>query len=349
MESIKEKVKIGRGKFAGINACADEKGVIAALALDQRHTLKNSIAAARGANGQASDEDLRQFKAAVTKILTPFATALLVDLQYGELALASRAPGTGLLLTYEKTGYDVTNPARMPDLIEDLSVRRLVERGANAIKILLHYNPNGDPQVNAIKQAFVERVGAECQALDIPLFLEPLAFDENIEDGNTQGLAFARKKPEYVTHYMEEFSKPRYGVDVLKVEMPINMKYVAGTRAFKDEGVAYSRAEALQHLRAAASVATKPFIYLSAGVSDEIFLETLEMAAEAGVSYSGVLCGRATWQGGIPVYANQGIEALEQWLQDRGVQNIQALNDVLARGAKSIWTIYGGRENIETV
>ena len=32
------------------------------------------------------------------------------------------------------------------------------------------------------------------------------------------------------------------------------------------------------------------------------------MAAEAGTDYSGVLCGRATWKEGIPVYAKQGRE-----------------------------------------
>ena len=149
------------------------------------------------------------------------------------------------------------------------------------------------------------------------------------------------------TGAMQEFTKDRYGVDVMKVEVPINMKYVAGTRAFNGETAAYTREEAIQHLRTAAQAATKPFIYLSAGVSDEIFIETLEMAAEAGVPYSGVLCGRATWQGGIPVYANQGVAALENWLEERGVQNIKRLNEVLDRDARSIWTLYGGPGNIE--
>ena len=67
------------------------------------------------------------------------------------------------------------------------------------------------------------------------------------------------------------------------------------------------------------------------------------------MNYSGVLCGRATWQDGIPVYAKEGGAALEAWLEDRGVQNIKALNEVIAQGAKPWWTIYGGKENIEVV
>jgi tagatose 1,6-diphosphate aldolase len=147
---------------------------------------------------------------------------------------------------------------------------------------------------------------------------------------------------------MEEFSKPRYGVDVLKVEVPVNMKFVEGTRAFAGQA-AYTRAEAMQHFRDAAAAASKPFIYLSAGVTDEVFRESLELAEEAGTNFSGVLCGRATWQDGIPVYAKQGQAALEAWLADRGVKNIQALNEVLDKGAKPWWTVYGSRENVEAV
>jgi len=80
-----------------------------------------------------------------------------------------------------------------------------------------------------------------------------------------------------------------------------------------------------------------------------MFCEMLELAAEAGVRFSGVLCGRATWQEAIPVYAVGGVEALDRWLEDRGVQNIQTINKVLAHGATPWWDVYGGRENIEVV
>ncbi len=99
---------------------------------------------------------------------------------------------------------------------------------------------------------------------------------------------------------MKRFSKPQYGVDVLKVEVPINMKYVAGTKACTGES-AYTRDQAKDYFRKAATVAQRPFIYLSAGVTNDVFAETLELASETGVNFSGVLCGRATWYDGIPV------------------------------------------------
>lgn len=336
---------ITKGKYKGINACADERGVIAAAAMDQRGSLQKAIAKARGSDGTATDEDLTQFKTAITKVLTRHASAILMDPEYGLPALKQKDPKAGVLLAYEKTGYDVTIKGRLPDLLPEWSVRRLAEAGADAIKILLYYNPADEPGINTIKHAFIERIGAECAAVDVPFFLEPIYYDDVFEKDPLQ---LARRKPANVTKYMEEFSKARYGVDVLKVEVPVNMKFVAGARAFTGTA-AYSRADAMRLFQESASAASKPFIYLSAGVTDDIFRETLELAAEAGTTFSGVLCGRATWQDGIPVYAQHGYDALIAWLEDRGVKNITALNEVLVKGAKPWWTMYGGKENIQVI
>ncbi|MFN8456073.1 MAG: hypothetical protein U0401_15635 [Anaerolineae bacterium] len=88
-----------------------------------------------------------------------------------------------------------------------------------------------------------------------------------------------------MTRTIEEFSKDRYGVDVLKVEVPVNIAFAG--HAFAGGEAAYTRQEAMEHFRGAAGVAAKPFIYLSAGVSDEVFRETLELRAEAGTNFSG--------------------------------------------------------------
>ena len=181
-----------------------------------------------------------------------------------------------MLLAYEKTGYDATVKGRLPDLLNEWSVRRLVDAGANAIKILLYYDPADDEEVNTVKHAFIERIGSECMALDVPFFLEPVTYRDDIT-----GLEWAKAKPEAVTRSMEEFSKAKYGVDVLKVEVPIDMKFVSGTQSFTGEE-AYTRADALRLFKEASDVATKPFIYLSAGVSNEQFVETLAAGRRIG-------------------------------------------------------------------
>lgn len=339
------KVRMTRGKFNGINAVADENGVIAAAAMDQRGSLKKAIAKAKGSD--ASDAELGEFKAIGTEMLTPYASAILMDPEYGLEAIKHRAKNAGVLLAYEKTGYDVTVKGRLPDLLPEWSVRRLVEVGADAIKILLYYDPDDTAEINTIKHAFIERIGAECRANDVPFFLEPICYSDEITDDKS--IEFARVKPEKVTRYMAEFSKPEYGVDVLKVEVPVNVRYVEGSLANHDGQVAYSRDEAMEHFRTAAAAAKLPFIYLSAGVTDEIFRETLELAAEAGTPFAGVLCGRATWQDGIPAYGKGGPDALREWLSGRGMENIEALNKVLTKGAKPWWDFYGGKQHIEVV
>ncbi|MEZ5352562.1 MAG: tagatose 1,6-diphosphate aldolase [Bryobacteraceae bacterium] len=316
-----------QGKIKHLKALSDARGVIAAAAMDQRGSLQKSIAAGAGISpSQVTDEQMQEFKIAVSRVLTPHASAILLDPEYGIPASKARSSNAGLLLAYEKSGYDNTQPGRLPDLLPNVSVKRIKDMDGDAVKILIYYTPYDDADVNDIKHAFVERIGAECEAEEIPFFLEFIGYDP--KGGDEKGLEFAKAKPDIVIRSMEEFSKPQYRVDVLKVEVPINANYVEGSSVFKGQA-AYSREEALDLFRKAASVAAKPFIYLSAGVSNDQFTESLAMAAEAGTDFSGVLCGRATWKEGIPVYAKQGVKALEDWLSTEGVKNIEAVNEAL--------------------
>ncbi len=330
-------MKITPGKQKGMKAVSDARGVIAAAAMDQRGSLKSAIAKDKGIDKNAvTPQMLEEFKTIVTRVLTPHASAILLDPEYGLPAARARSSNAGLLLAYENSGYDNTRPGRLPDLLDIWSVRRLVGAGADCIKILLYYTPYDSYEINDIKHAWVERIGGECVASDVPFFLECVGYEEGVDE---KTIEFARKKPEVVTKSMEEFSKPQYAVDVLKVEVPINMAYVAGSKSCKGES-AYTRDQAKDYFRSAAAVSKKPFIYLSAGVSNDVFNETLELAAEAGTNFSGVLCGRATWKEGIPVYAKQGAKALEDWLNDQGVKNINNVNARL-KAAKPWFSFYG--------
>ncbi len=340
-------MKITEGKLKRLKAVSDKNGVIAAAAMDQRGSLQKSIAKEKGIDAKAvTPAMMSEFKTAVSRILTPYSSAILLDPEFGLEAVKARASHAGVLLAYEQTGYDQTQEGRVPTLIPNWTVKKCVEAGGDCLKLLLYYSPFEPEPIKDIKHAFVSRIGAECEYYQVPFFLEFVGYDP--AGGDEKGVDFAKKKPAIVTKSMQEFSKPEYNVDVLKVEVPINMEYVAGARANKSGKVAYSRPEALDLFRRAADTATRPFIYLSAGVSDEVFRETLELAIEAGTNFAGVLCGRATWKDGIPVYAKQGLQAFEDWLNDRGVQNIKALNAVL-KGAHPWHAKYGGLNKIQKV
>ena len=316
-------ISLTPGKHAGLNSISDRRGVIAALAIDQRGILRTAIAKAKNVDDVPASA-VEEFKIHVTASLTHYASAILLDPEYG-LPAAKHRNQAGLLVAYEQSCYDAA-PPRMPILYDRWSVRRMKEAGADCIKILLHYTPFDPVEINGVKRAFTERVGDECRANDIPFVLELLGYDLG---GKEKSRDYARIKPEIVTRSMEEFSRDRYGVDLLKVEVPVQMNFVAGTSAFCGEQ-ACTRAEAKRHFAAIADATDKPFVYLSAGVSNAVFVETLDLLAESGSRFNGVLCGRATWQDGVAVYAQKGAAALDDWLASTGRENITRVNAALS-------------------
>ncbi len=337
---------ISEGKLKSLENVSNQAGVITAAAMDQRGSLQKSIAKAKGvSDDQVTRAMMEEFKTIVTKVLTPYSSAILLDPEFGLPAAEARAKGCGLLLAYEKTGYDASGPGRIPDFIQGLSAKKIKELGGDCVKVLLYYSPFEDPKVNEKKHQIMERIGKECEEADIAFFLEFVGYDP--KGGDEKGLEFAKLKPEIVIKSMEEFGKDKYKVDVLKVEIPVNVKFLKGSKAFNGKEAAYDWEEAKKIFKRQDQCTKKPFIYLSAGVDDDIFRESLSLAISAGVNFAGVLCGRATWKDGIPVYAKDGAKALEAWLLDRGVKNIKALNATLEGGAKPWHARYGGMSQVK--
>ena len=278
-------VKLTAGQLEHLKQLSNDNNVISALAIDQRGSLKKMLAAA--ANKPADETTIVDFKKAVSEELTKYASAILLDPEYGLPAAKVRDPKSGLLLSYEKTGYDATEPGRFPDLIDNQSALRIKNEGGDAVKFLLYIDPDEPDSINDRKYAFVERVGAEAKANDLPLFLELVSYDGKTNETGTA--AWAKAKPEKVIKITKEFSKAQYNVSVLKLEVPVDQKFVEG---YTDEGVTpvYSKEEAAKYYKAQSDATDLPFIFLSAGVSNELFLEELKFAKEAGSTFNGVLC-----------------------------------------------------------
>lgn len=312
-----------------IKKLATKKGIISALAFDQRGALKKMIA--KYQSEEPTSEQMSTLKALVSEELTPYASSILLDPEYGLPAAKVRQEEAGLLLAYEKTGYDATTTSRLPDCLVEWSAKRLKEAGADAVKFLLYYDVDGDEYVNLQKQAYIERIGSECKAEDIPFFLEIVSYDE--KNADTASAEYAKVKPHKVNEAMKVFSDNRFGIDVLKVEVPVNMKFVEG---FSDSEVVYSKAEAARYFKEQSESTHLPYIYLSAGVSAKLFQDTLDFAHEAGATFNGVLCGRATWAGVVQVFIEQGEQAAREWLRTVGRRNMEELNKVLERSATAI-------------
>ncbi|BBM39265.1 tagatose 1,6-diphosphate aldolase [Leptotrichia hofstadii] len=321
-------MKLTEQKRKYLENLSDKNGFISALAIDQRGALKKMLN--KHQESEATAEQIKEFKVLVSKHLTKYSSSILLDPEYGLDAAKARDKDAGLLLAYEKTGYDANAVGRLPDCLVEWSAKRLKEEGADAVKFLLYYDVDESEEINIQKKAYMERVGAECVAEDIPFFLEILSYDCKIDDNSTA--EYAKVKPRKVIEAMKVFSDPRYNVDVLKVEVPVNMKFVEG---FSDGETVYTKEEAANYFKLQEESTSLPYIYLSAGVSAKLFQDTLKFAHDSGAKFNGVLCGRATWANGVEVFAKEGEKATVEWLNTIGRKNIEELNEVVERTATS--------------
>ena len=321
-------MKLTEQKRKYLENLSDKNGFISALAIDQRGALKKMLN--KHQESEATAEQIKEFKVLVSKHLTKYSSSILLDPEYGLDAAKARDKDAGLLLAYEKTGYDANAVGRLPDCLVEWSAKRLKEEGADAVKFLLYYDVDESEEINIQKKAYMERVGAECVAEDIPFFLEILSYDCKIDDNSTA--EYAKVRPRKVIEAMKVFSDPRYNVDVLKVEVPVNMKFVEG---FSDGETVYTREEAANYFKLQEESTLLPYIYLSAGVSARLFQDTLKFAHDSGAKFNGVLCGRATWANGVEVFAKEGEKATVEWLNTIGRKNIEELNEVVEKTATS--------------
>lgn len=115
-----------RGKFDKMQQLSNKGGVIAALAIDQRGSMKKMMAAAdEKAGKEYSLDQIYEFKELVSSELTKYASSILIDEELGFKGMKSKDPSSGLILSYEKTGYDADTVGRFPELLKDESLTRL--------------------------------------------------------------------------------------------------------------------------------------------------------------------------------------------------------------------------------
>jgi tagatose 1,6-diphosphate aldolase len=304
-----QSLPISVGKVRRLQSCATPRGALAVLALDQRSALRPMLNAA--APETVTHADIVAFKQDVTRALTPVATAILLDPQFGAAqAIASGAlPGTcGLLVSAEKSGYEGDATARVSK--QAWPAARVQRMGANAVKLLVYFHP--ESSMAAPMERLVADVAADCAALDMPLFLEILTYSIN---PNEKKLSPAERR-RVVVESARRLVRP--GVDVLKVEFPLDSAVEADEREW---------AAACAALSAACAA---PWVLLSAGVDFELFLRQVRVACENGAS--GVTVGRAIWKEATN-FGSNGVQRV-QWLNSvarERMARVVALCDALAK------------------
>lgn len=286
------------------------------VAVDAGSGLAAAIRAARDDDGRP--DDLLRFKRAVLTTLGSTATTVLVDAECGPDLIADYPAGCAPMMAYEADVYHISSADRITVLPAHLKVADFPRLGVRQLKFFMYYAPDDDPALNARKQALVAQVGADCRAQGVTFLMEPLVYHPAHQPGTAE---FAALKPDLVRRSVATFAAPRFQVDLLKIEVPVDLGFVEGF------GLPHrSRNDALTTFRdASAAAGDTPIVYLSAGVPFDWFEASLVMAGEAGADFKGFMCGRAIWSDAIPVFGRKGETALTDWLADTGQSRLKRL------------------------
>jgi len=282
-------MNISIGKLRGLQQLADYKGMMTMCAIDHRGALKRAL---NEKNPSAvSYQDIVDFKLDLCQAVASFASAILLDPEYGagQAIAAGLLPGPkGLLVSMEKTGYTGDSTARITELLPDWSVKKVKKMGASAVKLLIYFRP--DLKDVASKQLdLVARLADQCLEEDIAFLVEPVSYPidekEHINQGRMSSKKFAEIKPSLVIETARQITA--LPIDVLKAEFPADIKFE------QDEGKLLGLCQELNR------ASRLPWVLLSAGVDFESFRMQVKIACKAGAS--GFLAGRALWQEGAQI------------------------------------------------
>jgi tagatose 1,6-diphosphate aldolase len=282
-------MNISIGKLRGLQQLADSKGMMTMCAIDHRGALKRALNEKNP--DTVSYQDIVDFKIDLCQAVAPFASAILLDPEYGagQAIAAGLLPGSkGLLVSMEKTGYAGDSTARITELLPGWSVKKAKRMGASAVKLLIYFRP--DLKDVASKQLdLVARLADQCLEEDIAFLVEPVSYPieekGHINRGGASSKKYAEIKPGLVIETARQITA--LPIDVLKAEFPADIKFE------QDEE------KLLGFCRELNQASRLPWVLLSAGVDFDSFRKQVKIACKAGAS--GFLAGRALWQEGAQI------------------------------------------------
>ncbi len=307
------------GKWRGLKAASGHNHTFSILAFDQRGNYRAMLPS------DAAFEAASRIKAEVVEALAPHVTAVLLDPVYGLEAAVAMPGSCGLLMALEKTGYAGSPQERRIDFIPGWDVGMIRSFGASAVKLLVYYHPDAGAITDEI-DATIERVAADCRYQDIPLFVEPLSYSIDAEV-RADSADFAADRPRIVRDTAYRIS--RLGVDILKMEFPVNAAYQADESVWAETCKAVSEASLV------------PWTLLSAGVDFETYTRQVIIACQNGAS--GFVGGRAIWKEAIAKTS----EARAAFLRDEGVRRIGILREIVERESRSWTDFYSPPRSVE--
>jgi tagatose 1,6-diphosphate aldolase len=298
------------GKLMGLKQITDANGKFKVFALDQSNSFKKALRAfherTAGKPQDPTFEEVRDTKMEITAALSPYASAVLLDVNYGlfqSVAVGALARGVGLIGRVE-----ASKDAGIPGIYEPgWSVKQIKRMGCSAVKLLVYMDVEDDKYTQG-QLKFAKEVYDACAEEDILLMTEELSFPRQGEDKKTP--AYVARRPKNI---LESAKLLGPITDILKLEFPGE-----------------------EHLKAVNDAAIRPWVLLSAGEKFDVFAKQVEVTMKAGCS--GTMAGRAIFN----EYFDQNNAAERQnFLKTTGLQRMKVLSDLVDKHAQSVWARYG--------
>jgi sulfofructosephosphate aldolase len=285
----------------GLDRIADRVGRFAVLAMDQRATLRRMLAAT---DQPRADADLQQFKIDVVSALSPHASAVLLDPEYGVTAVreaGALATETGLLIAAEPPSKATWHGETRTTVDPERDAAWVASLGGDALKFLVSWRPGrpfaaGEPDLAGEALARVAEVVADCQATGMPSVIEPLVASLPEEPK----LSSAAKHELVIESAL---AMATLNPALLKLEWPGDATGCARI------------SEGLGHV---------PWTLLSAGVAYDEFVQRVRIALDNGAS--GFIAGRAIWGEAVTMVG----EERRTFLRDVAAPRLAGLVDVMA-------------------
>jgi sulfofructosephosphate aldolase len=247
---------------------ARPSGALAMVAVDQREALRGMFASHQ--ETPVPDSQLTQFKVDVARELSPYASALLVDQEFGIDAIIDQkvlAPTCGLIaaadLLVGPAGGAATDTAVDPD-VDPLRMRDI---GSVGLKFLVLWRNDESPES---RLKLVDEFNQLCAKSGLPSIIEVI-----VKPPTDSSRSFDREEELIIA--AKEAST--WSADLYKAEVP-----------FHGEGDLNAITRNSQRITEAVGT---PWVVLSNGVKAPFFADAVKACAQGGAS--GFLAGRAVW------------------------------------------------------
>lgn len=296
------------GKLHGLRRLAGPNGTFEILAIDQRPPLYDLVARHDSRDIQRHVFDLKR---SVIEQLQQHATATLVDPPTA-LGLFERLdPRCGLLLTLEDHRFRDVASGRMSHTIDGWSVERISSTGADAVKLLAWYRDDAGRQSRRHQEDLVASVGDACREHDTPFVLELLVYPLRADRGEVP----SEQRVDLVLRSLQRFADPKYGVDLFKVESPLDLRHRSPNLDPNMLQGTFGEVD---------SIVQRPWVVLSGGANRVDFLDVVRHACKAGAS--GYLAGRSIWWNSVTRFPDP---AVAHSLREDAVRYMRTLHDVV--------------------